>query len=300
MKLRDITVALAVAMGIGGSSAFGLTQTLSFDTLADGVTSTTHGLVVGNQWSAAPFNLSITADNFNRSADTAALFDANFAGSTTDGDLTGPPWTGGGNLAPSADLKRMLYIHESNTQYNEGDIIADPDDEGARPAGKLIFDFSSPITSFGFDLVDVEGVTEIYGPSELDSNGDPLPGATPTGFFASFFASGDAVPLATVGFNELIDSLSPFYDPTISFGDNSANRIQPFTLQSLGLNNVAGFSRVEIGLGGSAAVDNLVFDNLRPPPPQVPLPTSAWMGLVLMGLLAVRELRRRRPALATA
>lgn len=299
MQLREMTFAFAMAVGIAGSSAMAVTHTLSFDTLADGVTSTTHGLVVGNQWSAAPFNLSITAVNFNRSADTAALFDANFAGSTTDGDLTGPPWTGGGNLAPSADLQRMLYIHESNTPYNEGDIIADPDDEGRRPAGKLIFNFSEPITSFGFDLVDVEGPVEIYEPNELDSNGDPLPGATPTGFFASFFANGDAVPVATVGFNELIDPLSPFYDPTISFGDNSANRVQPFTLASLGL-NINGFSKVEIGLGGSAAVDNLVFDRPPPPPPGVPLPKSAWVGLVMLGALAVRELRRRRlvPAVA--
>ncbi len=269
------------------SQTHAATHTVTFDTLPDS-TATVHGLVVADQWDVAPFELSIDVINYTGAPHTAALFDSGFTGSTTDSDLIGPPWNGG-NLAVDADnvqLGRMLYIEESGTSFSPGDIVPNPDDEGSRPAGKLIFDFGTPIDSFGFDLIDVEGPAEIWEPSNPN----------PTGFFASFFTDSSATPLAVVGFNELIDNSSPYYDSSIQFGNNSANRVVPFTLASLGLDGViSGFSRVEIGLGGSGAVDNLVYTTPVPPPPVVPMPRGMWTGMMMLSVLGVGYGVRRRP-----
>ena len=275
---------------------------VTFDALPD-TTTTPHGLVVQDQWNTAPFNLSIDVVNLTGPPHTAALFDSNFGGSTSDSDLLGPPWNGG-NLdvdANNVQLGRLLYIEESGASFNPGDIIPNPDDEGSRPAGVLGLSFSEPITSFGFDLVDVEGPSEIWDPSDFDTNGNLIVGAEPTGFFAAFYTDGSPDPVAVVGFNELTDNTSPFYDPTIEFGNNSANRIAPFTLASLGLDGlVSGIDRVEIGLGGSGAIDNLAYDFPPPPPPSVvPLPSSAWMGaMALSGLFVVHGIRRRKAVAA--
>jgi len=208
--------------------------------------------------------------------DLGVIFDSNDFSEPEDRDLQGPSWSGGGNLAIDADntvLDKLLIIQEDG--FDDGGVIStDPDDEGSRPAGSIYFDFNTAIDSFGFDLVDVEGPTEFGHDS---------------GYSAAFFDM-NGVELARVGFGDFITNGDPFFDSTVGFGDNSANRISPITAAALGVNP---FSRVEINLGGSAAVDNITYTVA------VPLPSAAFAGFGLLGGLGgVSRWQKRRLAAA--
>ena len=77
-------------------------------------------------------------------------------------------------------------------------------------------------------------------------------------------------------------------DDTIEFGDHSANRVQPITANFLG---VAEFDAAVLKLGGSGAVDNILFDSTRP----IPEPAAgSLLGLGLVGLAARQRLRLRK------
>lgn len=168
------------------------------------------------------------------------------------------PFLGGGNVDPGADL-------------GNGVAILGPDParilEGRRPAGQLVFDFSQPLSAFGFTVVDVEGPEEF---------------PTEPGFFVAFASLGEEV--LRVDFADFVTPGSAFFDESISFGNNSANRIGPIDAVLAG---VASFDQVTIALGGSAVVDDVVAE-----PSVIPSPAAAGLGLVALGGLAAR---RRRP-----
>lgn len=221
-----------------------------------------HGKIVDDDY-LLTHGLSISANNIGGGPDIAAIFDSTKTG-TRDSDLE-DPWAKG-NLAPGTSLGNLLIIAENAHDPEEDGILNLPDDEGSRPAGSLIFDFLRPISEFGFDLVDVEGPAEIGQDS---------------GYVATFFANN--TELARVGFGDLIDSSSPFYDPSIVFGNNSANRIMPIEAANLG---IGAFNRVEINFGGSAAIDNITWEEFEVPPPntEVPLPASWLLWLLGLGI----------------
>jgi len=105
--------------------------------------------------------------------------------------------------------------------------------------------------SVGFDLIDVEG------PSEFGRN---------SGFVATFFMGGDE--LARVGFDQFINENSMFYDPTVEYGNNKANRISPITVDALSSftgTSITTFDKVEINLGGSSAIDNIDVSTCQTP-----------------------------------
>lgn len=210
-----------------------------------------HGRIVTDQF--AGLGVTIAADNPNRSFDLAAIFDSQRTG-TADPDLEGPPWSRG-NLAPNTVLGNLLIIAENNRGSSDG-VLDDPDDEGNRPGGDLIFTFSAGATVFGLDLVDIEGVTDELG--EL-----------------RFFRSGQQV--GVVSFAAFVTSGNAYYDPTVRFGDRSANRIAPIAASAFG---VSRFDRVVVHLGGSGAVDNIV----------IPAPSAA--GLLALGALGLARRRR--------
>ncbi len=231
-------LAVLAAGAIGVPAASGVTVT--FSGLA-------HGEIITNQFDG--IGLTITADNPNRAFDIAAIFDSTETG-TSDPDLEGPPWAGG-NLPSDLVLENLLILAENNVGAGDG-ILDDPNDEASNPAGDLIFDFATPQTEFGFDLVDVDGMVQEDGR-------------------VSFFLDGGLV--GVVEFSDLTDNGSIFFDPTIQFGNNTINRLGPFALGA--------FDRAVITLGGSGAVDNVNF---------IPSPGAA--ALLALGAGAAIRRRR--------
>ena len=239
MKIRALSaVTLSGLCAVAGASA----QTLTFSGLE-------HGRIVTNQFQAS-HGVTISANNPNRSFDLAVAFDSTRTG-TADPDLE-DAWNVG-NLAPSTILGNMLIIQENNTGVSDG-IANTPDDEGNRPGGELIFRYASPINHFGFDIVDVEGVGSEPG-------------------VVRFYLSNTLVGQVALG--AFVDSNSAFYDASVVYGDNSANHLDPIFASEIG---AASFDRVEIHLGGSGAVDNIV-----------PEPASLAMLLIGFGAAAVRR-----------
>ncbi len=248
--MRNFVIGLCACSAIVSSAS---AQTFDFNTLA-------HGEIVNTQFSPV---MTVSAINPNRSHDLAAAFDTTLMG-TADPDLEGPPWSGG-NLAVSdtkVHLGMALIIAENAVTSGNG-ILTDPDDEGSRPAGDLIFDFSSTISQFGFDVIDIEGVIEESSSIE-------------------FFRGGSSV--ASVNFAEFTTGASMFFDATVVFGNNHANRVSPITegdLIAAGFGSASGgFDRVVIHVGGSAAFDNVT----------IPAPS----GVALLGLGGLVASRRRR------
>ncbi|MFT5444596.1 MAG: hypothetical protein ACI8W3_003653 [Myxococcota bacterium] len=202
--------------------------------------------------------VTISAFNFNRDFNYAVGFDSNATG-TSDEDLESAglptPWSGG-NIA-GEDLGTMLILQENSDGCDTG-ICSDPDDEGMRRAGVFVFDFATPITAFGFDGIDIESLTAEN--MTID------------------FAFGD--DFVTVDLMDFFDPSSILYDPTLSLGNNTANRFTAITAESLGFDQI---DRVKIIMGGSGGIDNL---NYTP----VPEPTTALlMALGLSGLAVKRR-----------
>lgn len=213
------------------------------------------------------FGLTITADNFYiPDWQEAVIFDNTETG-TRDDDLENL-WSAG-NISADTILGNLLIIQE------EGSPL--PDDEGRRPAGSLHFKFDTPIKSFGFDLIDVEGAEEYNGP--LDPGQD-------NGYFAAFYTGGSH--LAMVGFGEFDNSESSNFQDAV-YGNNTINRIQPITAADLsdfvGNPGEKQFDRVEINFGGSAEVDNIRTN---------PIPEPATMLMVGSGLIILAGIGRKK------
>jgi hypothetical protein len=121
----------------------------------------------------------------------------------------------------------------------------------------LIFDFSISILDFGFDAVDIESLS--------------AENAT-----IKFFGGGDS---AVVDLMDFFDAGSALYDPTLSLGNNTANRFGPISAAYLGLSEI---DRVEFNLGGSGALDNLEVT-------LVPEPSMALLMSLGLGVLAARR-----------
>ncbi|MEL6499624.1 MAG: hypothetical protein AAF937_11655 [Planctomycetota bacterium] len=244
MRNLSLYAALAAGVSCAGSAA---AQTFTFDAIA-------HGEIVSNQFAPA---MTIAGQNFHRSFDIVAGFDTGMTG-TSDPDLQGPPWSGG-NLAISdteTALGTAIILAENDLDANGDGILDDPDDEGKRPAGLIDLGFASPIPVFGLDIIDIEGRVREFSSLE-------------------FFSGGALV--GTVAFEDFEDPSSPYFDASVVFGNNTANRISPIAATDFG---VLGFDRVVINVGGSSAYDTFV----------VPAPASA----AVLGLSGLAAARRRR------
>ncbi len=243
MKIPMVCAAVAAGLACAPTAH---AQVFTFDSLV-------HGEILTNQFEPT---MAVTGFNYRRPHDIIAGFDTSLT-NTADPDLQGPPWSGG-NLAIDADsvaLGTALIIAQDDTDANGDGILDNPDDEGLRPAGRMELDFASPIPVFGLDIIDIEG--RVSEQSRL-----------------VFFVNGSAV--ARIDFGDFEDPSSAYYDPTVQFGNNTANRIQPIPASDFGY---TGFDRVIIYVGGSSAYDTFV----------IPAPASGLLvGLVGLGL------RRRR------
>lgn len=212
--------------------------------------------------------VAVTVENFNRSFNLGVIFDTTFTGNTTDPDLLGPTWSGGGNLAAGAPVIGGIAIIQENTtgfDPSSNSMVSDPDDEGGRPAGRFTFTFDAPITSFGFDIIDVEGRIEAFSTLHFTGSG----GSSTTLPFSSFMSR----------------------DPSVSFGNNSLNRINPITSAELG---TGPWDSVTLQLGGSGGLDNVQFTTV--PEPSILLLLGTGLGLAYRGR---RRYFRRNAAAVT-
>jgi len=245
--LRSAVALATLGFMVGGAAEVGRCATLTFSGLA-------HGEILSNQF--APF-VTISAVNPNRSHDLAIVFDSTETG-TSDPDLEGPPWAAG-NLAASATvLGNLAIIAEKDVDVGNDGIIDDPDDERMRPAGSITLDFTASgqlFDTFGFDILDIEGV--------LDEQ-------TTIDFF------NDAAPVGTIDLTAFTTP-GPTFDPTVVFGNNSANRIGPHTTTELGLSG--DFNKVTFNLGGSSAIDNIF---VVPEPTITAFAVSTLIALALL------------------
>lgn len=259
MPSRFAIAASLAAAAFAGVTGHAEAESITFDDLV-------HGEIVHTQYQAS-HGLTIAAENYWKSFDLAVAFDTNRS-QTRDPDLENP-WDRG-NLPADADLGHALIIQENNNGIGDG-VANKPDDEGRRPAGYFTFDFDRQLSSFGFSLIDVEGVDEYNG-----------------GYFLSIFDGQQQV--AQIDFADLVtrhgadpvrQAVYDMYDGSNrpEFGNNSANQVLPLTSGMLG----GTFDRVVIGLGGSGAIGDINFT-------AVPSPSAVGIGLVL---LTAAGLRRR-------
>ncbi len=229
--------------------------TLTFDEEVSMV----HGRVITNQYSG----ITISAENFNtsHSNDYAVLYNTTPGKKSNGGpadkkndrdkDLTGgtsgKSWSQG-NLASSNPLMgNALIIQENRTingrnqakNCNTG-VCKFVDDEEKKPAGNLIFDFDYGISEFGLDVIDFNS-------------------GTINDYLASFYDS-TGTQLGSIGFDEFIAR------DNADYGNNSINRISPINfLADLGITDTV--SRIVLKMGGSGAIDNLVFNSVKVPEP---------------------------------
>ncbi len=192
--------------------------------------------------------VTISADNFGDGRlNNAINFDSRLTG-TLDSDLEEPP-----NINWLPGNFGAFSGLDTNTELSNLLTIAE-NDEGSNPAGTITFDFNIPNLSFGIDLVDIEQ-------SSADN----------AGTFVEFFDRGSS-----------ISAESPNYT-----GNNSLNRIEPFTvseLNSLSNTSITSFNKVVISMGGSGVG---ISNDWVPP---VPKPTTMQPTTVLLfgfGLVGV-------------
>ena len=218
------------------------------------------GTIVNHQYDGRGVDISVQRTSAGPAV--ATLYDTGRRGEP-DPDLQTPFESG--NLGTSGPGGNVLIIPENSTDANRDGRIDQPNDEGTRPAGQFTFRFAVPVSQFGFDLVDIDG------PAEYNNN---------AGYFASFYLNGNLE--ARVGFGAFVDPTSPFYDPSVRFGDNSANRISPISARQVGLPY---FDSVVLNFGGSGGTDNIFF---------TPVPEPGTLALLALAMPALALRRRGR------
>ena len=200
-----------------------------------------HGTVVNEHY--AFLGVHISAINYNRSFHLATAFDTMESG-TEDSDLE---WEFDGGNAQTTVLDNVLILSERD-DFDEG-IVDRPDDEGRRVAGELIFDFDQVQSIIGFHVLDVERGPEVDESALLFYLNNVLV---------------DSVPFAAL----------PGMTPGIVFADNYANVVNPFAPASE-------YDRVVFLMGGSGAIDNVVFG--------IPEPSVWFLGLSGLSLFVRRR-----------
>ena len=190
--------------------------------------------------------------NFHNADSRLVAFDTRHRG-TRDPDIEGPNGEDGtwaaGNLNADDVLGTVLIIQsidDAFAGYTDADrtAVVQPDDEerhrdGVQPgAGEITLKLDREVSAVRFTLIDVEQ-TEAFENQT-----------------ASYVVFACGEKQVTVAFAEFIDADSAFYDPSIRFGDHSANRLPAVTAAELGLPWI---DQVVINLGGSGAVGGLSY-----------------------------------------
>lgn len=184
-------------------------------------------------------NVVISATNPGTDRDLAVIFDTE--------NVTGKDYDLGQPFTPGDFNPGNVLIIQERTDNCSANSCPEPDDEGSRPAGELIFDFLNPVMLQSIDFFDIEA-------SENKNNP-----------FARIF-------LYDAG--DILLGLGLFVPGT--GGDNTWARFD-FGTDTL-------ISKLVIGLGGSGAVDRLVYN----------VPEPGTLALFGAGLLGFGIIRRKR------
>lgn len=247
------TAGLACVLAAAGVSyGANATGTLTFNSYSTGQKIDTE--YVGE------YGITVSARNAAGGPNVATLYNSG-AATGVDANLMAP--FDRGNLAGKA-LSKLLVVAANDTDANGDGKIDKPDDAGS---GSLIFDFAQPVMCFGFDLVNINGIAS---------------GGGSKGYSVEFFNGPSKV--GQVGFDQFITKGSPFYDSSIQYGANSANRVQAILATKFGGTQ---YTRAILNLGGAGAVDNINWKDIV-----VPEPTGlAFLALGVPALLARRRAR---------
>ncbi|MEO0475691.1 MAG: hypothetical protein AAF085_06960 [Planctomycetota bacterium] len=209
----------------------------------------THGQVLDG---TAVGPATLYAENFHQPTDKLVAFDTTER-DTRDHDLEGPDGETGqwarGNVDPTTILGTALIVQDTGANFagyadESKAYVVQPDDEeqqyhGQRPgAGEITFEFDQPIEACLFTLIDIE------------------PTQTFQDRAGSYVVFHHGYQEVRIDFADLIDPESLYYDPTIQFGDQSANRFPVIPADQMGL---PGIDKVVINLGGSGAVSGLSY-----------------------------------------
>jgi len=257
-----VVLLLVIGLGFSGAAQSANAVMIDFDEIAQNLMK---GDIVDNQYQASNgVTISGQKAPLAGGEDITIIFDSRmFSGN--DADLTGPGGAGtcgsgcdgdwdGGNLVAETppdgtQLNNMLILPEDATQDEiDNGNVADPNDEGTRPAGTITIEWDTCVESFGFVIVDQEPGVEV-----MDG-------------FVQFFDG--ATDLGTVQFESFEDITLQgglFFDSTVDYDDNHANRLDPITIADLmTLDNTvlsAGWDKAVINLAGSGAFDDIEYEH---------------------------------------
>ncbi|HEV2293970.1 MAG TPA: PEP-CTERM sorting domain-containing protein [Tepidisphaeraceae bacterium] len=234
-----------------------------------------HGEIVDDYYKSSK-GVTISAANSQGGPNIAIAFDTTRT-RTDDADLE-DPWNMG-NLVGTT-LWKILILAENDIDANGDGRIDRPDDQGSQPhlgsAGQLIFDFDLPQQSLGVDLIDVEDGDYTIPP-------DPQTAGDQVGYIGFYLLGAE---VRRVSLHEFVNPSSDLHDPSVVYGDNSANRIQEMTAEEL---NIVAYDKLVFDMGMCYGIDSLVFQEFTG---AVPEPSSlAWLGLG--AALLARRARRR-------
>lgn len=239
-SLRRIATVLITALGVlVAIPSLVSAMTITFDDA---------GFVDGQIVTGVP-GVRIVADNFLLPFNNAVIFDSEQLGSRNpqlEARAEGLPRWSGGNLE-GVQLNNILILQGCNDAACHAKLGT-----GRQPTGTIRFIFDVPITSIGFDMINIDNP------------------------FAKF---------GSVTFTDMQNRSVTIPDKTLlasyQIGDNTANRIDPFTAQGLGLGPIRS---VTFLMGGAGGLDNITF---------VPVPEPATGLFLGLGLAVLAGARRR-------
>ncbi|NNF66961.1 MAG: thrombospondin type 3 repeat:Cna B-type [Gammaproteobacteria bacterium] len=136
------------------------------------------GTIIDNEYFAS-FGVMVSAMGVGNAPDAAVVFDSNNV-TGGDSDLAAPFDPAPGNPFGQLSPGNLLILHETNNC--SADFCPDPDDQGARPAGTIRFDFLTAVFINSLDFFDIEGAETgdvvLYGAggSVLDTFAIPTTG----------------------------------------------------------------------------------------------------------------------------
>ena len=256
MKQALLLPALGLLLGMSAAQPSGAQLVLDFDSLA-------HGDVIDTLEFKSSHGVTVTqVINFGSSGSVPNVgvgFGTSQTGTSSPTLEEGDPanrWLAG-NLQGGASLGRAMIIQENDLGV-AGGTASDPKADAA--GGLIVFDFDSLVSEVGFDLIGVDDAQNhhIFG-RVVAIHKDAL---------------GTETTVASIQFSEF-SAAGPYFDPTVTYGINTANRIAPTgNLLSFG----QGFNKLQFLLFGEAALDNLTWAVQPAPVPGL----SPW-SLLLLG-----------------